>query len=191
MNSFRFIIAISVGKIIKFILNIFNKRGGSLPGKLALKIYPNILEYFCYPKVMIAISGTNGKTTTTNMLYQLLKNKYPNAISNILGDNLLVGIISLFINNCNYQGIINSDCIILEIDELTLIKINKDIKFSHIIITNLFRDQLDRVGEMEFIINKFINSLIGYQGKLIINGDDPNVYRIAYNIIDRYIIGVN
>ena len=177
----RFKLAILVARITKMILVLFNKRGGSLPGKLGMKIDPNIMNNIKYPNTIILVTGTNGKTTTTNMIYQVLIKEYNKVLGNIGGDNLYAGINTLLLLNTNFKGIINADAIVLEVDELSVNKVMKSIPVTHFILLNLFRDQLDRAGEMQIIINRFESILEYYKGSIILNGDDPNVFRLGYN----------
>ncbi len=177
----RFRLSILLAKLIKFILTIFNKRGGSLPGKLAAKLDPIAISKIKLPKNVILITGTNGKTTTTNLTYQVLNKHYNKVVSNIGGDNLIAGITTLLLTNANLNGEIKADALIIEVDELSVKKVIQNIEVSHFIINNLFRDQLDRAGEMENIIRNLDDALNGFKGTLILNGDDPNVARIGYH----------
>lgn len=169
--------ALILGKIIIFFLNILNKNGGSLPGKIALQYCPNILSYFKYPDITILVTGTNGKTSTSNIIAQIFEKSKYHTISNSRGDNIVNGITSLLIRNSTFNFKVKAEVLVLEIDELTLAKQLKNIKATDIVITNFFRDQLDRSGEMETIILKISEALKNYKGRLYINEDDPNVKR--------------
>ena len=171
--------ALMLGKIAIFLLKIINKNGGSLPGKIAIKYCPDILKYFKYPKKTILITGTNGKTSTTNLIDQLFSQTNAKVISNSKGDNIINGIVSVLIKNASFNFKVNADVLVLEVDESTLAKNVQYINATDIVITNFFRDQLDRVGEMESVISKIQNALIDYSGRLYLNNDDPNVYRFS------------
>lgn len=172
-------ISLIIGKIIFFVLRLLGKNGGSLPGKVAIKYCPDILKYFKYPSKTILVTGTNGKTSTANLIYQSFAKDGYNTISNSRGDNIINGITSLLIKNASFNFDIRADVLVLEVDESTLAKNVKNIKASDIVITNFFRDQLDRVGEMETLILKIQNALSDYKANLYINEDDPNVKRFA------------
>lgn len=174
-------LSIIIAKVSKFILSIFNKRGGSLPGRLGMLICNNPISKIKLPSTVIIITGTNGKTTTTNLMYQVLKRHYPKVVGNIGGDNLLNGITTTLLTNANIKGEIKADALVLEVDELSVPNIIKNLKVSHLLVNNLFRDQLDRAGEMETVIRKLSNAINDYQGILILNGDDPNVSRLGYH----------
>lgn len=154
-------------------------RGGSLPGQIALRFHPQVLQGLHYPDKIIVTSGTNGKTTTNNMLQQVMKQSCKHVICNYRGDNLLAGIATLILKHTTMGLRVNSDCIVLEVDELNVPHVLKNIPVSTILITNFFRDQLDRAGEMERVVAKVGAALANYQGRLVLNGDDPNVVRLA------------
>ena len=184
MNSLKLYSVKLISKCLKII-----KRGGSLPGNLWLRIDPNVLKSIDYPQTIIVVTGTNGKTTTTNLIYQMMKKKYSKVICNDSGDNMLIGIASLILDNLKGNKI-NGDAMVLETDELNLPKVLQNIPVSHIVVLNLFRDQLDRFGEIESIITKFQNAFQDYRGYLILNHDDPNVIRLKENHKKCYSYGV-
>ena len=178
--------------ICKFIRWILVKmgRGGSLPGNIALKMCPSILSYIKYPEIVVMVSGTNGKTTTSNMIYEVLNKKYDKVIGNRRGDNMKAGIATLILANTKMNLCVKADAIVIEIDELNVPKVIDEVKVSQFVITNFFRDQLDRAGEMENIVSKIENALSKYQGELILNGDDPNVARLGYHRENTYYFSV-
>lgn len=171
-------LALIVGKIIYKLLKLTGKRGGSLPGKIAIKICPDLLKYFTYPKTTILVTGTNGKTSTTNMIAQIFAKTGQKTITNSRGDNIINGISSLLIKNSALNFKVNAKILVLEVDELTLAKYLPMINSSDVVVTNFFRDQLDRSGEMETIITKIELALQNYTGRLFLNQDDPNVKRL-------------
>lgn len=171
--------ALILGKLIFYLLKILGKNGGSLPGKIAIRYCADILSCFKYPSITILVTGTNGKTSTSNIISEIFSKSGYKTISNSRGDNIVNGITSLLIQNSSLSFKINADALILEIDELTMAKQLKNINASDIVVTNFFRDQLDRVGEMESIIIKISKALTNYKGRLFINEDDPNVKRLS------------
>ena len=181
-------------KFIIYTMKLFGKKAGTLPGKLALKLNNNIYSYFKINGKIIVVTGTNGKTTTTNMIYQILKKDNKKVIANIGGNNIGWGIVSTLINNCNYKGVINCDYLVLETDEHWIPKIYKydNLKIDTLIVLNFFRDQLDRAGELETLILKLDNFIKDYPCNLILNGNDPNVLRLGINNKGRnYYYGIN
>lgn len=187
---------IMINKIICLILKIFGKNGGNLPGKLAYKWDKNIFKYFKIEGKIIAVTGTNGKTMTNNCIAQIFKNSGKNIISNLEGNNMETGILSVLIKNCSLFGKVKADYLIFETDESYVPILYKMIPLDCLVILNFFRDQLDRSGEVESLILKIQKFLETYTGKLILNADDPNVARlgkankrnknIMYYHVDKY-----
>lgn len=170
---------ILITKIIIFILKIAKKNGGNLPGKYAYKWYPNIFKYFKIDCPVIAVVGTNGKTMTNNAVNRILKQPGANVISNLQGNNMETGILSLLIKKSTLTGKIKADYITLEVDESYLPVVFKDLRLDTLIVLDFFRDQLDRVGEVESLILKINDFLKTYKGNLVLNNDDPNVARLG------------
>lgn len=172
-------ITILLTKIIIFILKIWGKNGGNLPGQLAYKLDKKIFKYFKINCPVIAVMGTNGKTMTNNCIRAILKNDGKDVISNLEGNNMDTGILSLLIKHCSLTGKIKADYITLEVDESYVPVIFQELKLDTLVILNFFRDQLDRVGEVETLILKINEFLETYKGNLVLNADDPNVARLG------------
>lgn len=176
MNKFIIILT----KFITFILNkVLKKNGGNLPGKIAKKINKNIIKYFNIKGKVIAVTGTNGKTTTNNCIKFMLEKNGKKVISNSNGNNMETGIISELIKHSKINGDIECDFLTLEVDESYVPIIFKKIKLDTLVILDFFRDQLDRNGEVENLILKINDFLKIYDGNLILNADDPNVARLG------------
>ncbi|MBI4067255.1 DUF1727 domain-containing protein, partial [Candidatus Gottesmanbacteria bacterium] len=168
-----------LAKVISVISQLFSiGSGGTWPGEIALIIYPQILKYYLsrVQKGIIIIAGTNGKTTTSKMIQKIITDSYngnsTKIVHNDSGANLLNGIVSAFIQQSDYIGNITVDFAILEVDESTLpllLDYCKNKKLA-IVLLNLFRDQLDRYGEVDTIATKWNNTLTEIpQGILILN----------------------
>ena len=154
-------------------------RGGSLPGSLALKMDPDFIRKFHMPDRVILVTGTNGKTTTSNLIAESLRASGMKVLNNRRGDNLNVGIATLLASGSDADYHIKADACVNEVDELTLYRQFSSLHPTHLVITNFFRDQLDRAGEMETIIRKIQEVTKDFTGHIILNGDDPNSLRIA------------
>lgn len=165
-------------KVIYYLLTCLG-RGGSLPGTIALKMDKNLLKKFKMPKRVIVVTGTNGKTTTSNLIVESLSQAGLKVIGNRKGDNLREGIATLLCAHSNLKYEVQADVAVLEIDELTIMRVFKDLKVTTFVVNNFFRDQLDRAGEMETIVRRIESVLNDYTGHLILNADDPNVLRLA------------
>jgi UDP-N-acetylmuramyl tripeptide synthase len=175
---------IGFGKMLSQLIQIFNLGNGSTwPGHIALKINRGFIrEMFKGSSVkIILIAGTNGKTTTASLIRKALEDQGKRVMHNESGANLLNGISSALIQYCTLVEKLNYDYAIFEIDENALPLVLKEIVPDYILLLNLFRDQLDRYGEVRTISKKWIDSLrkVGAQTKLIINADDPEIANIA------------
>ena len=154
-------------------------RGGSLPGSIARKMNPNILKELKIYGPVILVTGTNGKTTTANMIADCLQKDGYRVISNRKGDNLREGITTTLLTNASLNGTIKADAVVLEVDELTVRHILPNLPVSMFVVNNFFRDQLDRAREMEQLIESIEGVLPEYKGTLVLNGNDPNVVRLS------------
>lgn len=192
LDYLKFLTVVNTGKLVNFIIVKFKLGHGSTwPGHIALKIYPQILTRFfkTVRKNIIIIAGTNGKTTTAKLIKTVLTSQGQKVIHNDSGANLLNGILSAFILNTDFTGKVNCDDAILEVDEATLplilsIFINEKYQAKlTVVVLNLFRDQLDRYGEVDNIARKWIEaiSLIKRDFNLILNADDPQIAEIGFH----------
>jgi len=181
------VVLIAIGKLIGFFSQTFNLGNGSTwPGHIALNINKNFIQDILKKSKIkiILIAGTNGKTTTGKLIQTILEKNEKKVFQNTAGANLLNGIASSLILNSDLSGKINKDFAILEIDENTLPLILKEIPSpDYLLILNLFRDQLDRYGEVNTIAKKWGDSMRNLSQKttLILNADDPQVTYLADN----------
>lgn len=173
-------IVLIICKIIYKILKILGKNGGNVLGIISLTLDKHILKYFKIKGKVIAITGTNGKTSTTNLIKNTLELNGSKVICNSEGNNLDTGIASLLIKNSDINGNVNCDYLVLETDEHYVPIVYKEINLDTLVVLNFFRDQLDRAAEIEILIKNIYEFLKTYQNNLILNLDDPNVLRLAY-----------
>lgn len=165
--------SILTAKLILFLSKRIFKGGSSFPGKVALKFDSNILSVVAKNYKVILVTGTNGKTTTTSMIYNIIKKSGNRVITNSTGANMLPGITATFIDNYKIFGKKKPAYAVIEVDEANLKFITKYISPEIITITNLFRDQLDRYGEVYTTLAKIMEGLENVSGaKLILNGDE-------------------
>ena len=161
------------GKSSQFVLEKLFKRGSTLPGKIALKFDPRILSALTKNYEIIVITGTNGKTLTTALTVGILEKAFGHVVTNESGANMITGITSTFLKAPKIPTG-KKGYAVLEIDEASLPKITEYIKPSLFVFTNIFRDQMDRYGEIyttyEFIVKGAENSP---SATVLLNGDSP------------------
>lgn len=170
--SIRSQLAIAAGKSSQWFLKTFLKGGSSFPGQLALKIDPNVLSTLARDYEVIVVSGTNGKTLTTSLIVNILKQEYGEILTNPTGANLQQGIVATFLSaKKNNQ---TKNFAVLEIDEATLKHVTKYITPDVFVFTNIFRDQLDRYGEIYTTYQLLVEGAKNAPDALIVsNGDSP------------------
>jgi len=185
------LILILIGKLIINISKVFNFGSGSTwPGHIALtinnKFIENVIDNNKDLKIIV-IAGTNGKTTSTALLKFILEKSGKKVLTNNEGANLLNGVASTIIKNSNLLSKLKFDFAIFESDEFNLPLLLGEISPDKILILNLFRDQLDRYGEVNTIALKWLESLktLAYKTEVFINGDDPQLYFIGTKLTQK------
>ena len=169
----RKFLAILVCKLIRFV-GSFVGRGSSLPGQIALKICPDILQRVQLPPEVIAVTGSNGKTSTVEMIAHVLRQNGWKVAYNREGSNQIEGVTTFLLSDCTLGGTCRSDVILLESDERFARHTFRHFTPTHYVITNLYRDQLTRNGHPEWIFDILQDSI--HPGtRLILNADDPLV----------------
>lgn len=174
----RKLLAVWVTKMLIFMGKIAGKKGSSTPGIYAIKLCPNILRILSkqIKNEIIVVCGTNGKTTTNNLLNSIIKSSGNNVVCNNVGANMLSGVVTAFVEKTNFLGNLNADYACIEIDEISTVKVFEHFEPDYMIITNLFRDQLDRYGEIDITLNYLEHALSMCKNtKLVLNADDPLV----------------
>lgn len=169
----RKFIAIIVCKLLRFIGSFIGK-GSSLPGEIALKICPDILKRVTLPKEIIAVTGSNGKTSTVEMIARVLSKSGKDVVFNKEGSNQIEGVTTLILTNSTLGGKFRKDAVIIESDERYAKYTFKYFSPTHFVITNLYRDQLTRNGHPERVFDA-ISESISDKSVLILNADDPLV----------------
>ncbi len=182
-------IAIILGKLVSVTSKTFRLGAGATwPGEIALRINPRILrELSTHAPHIIIVAGTNGKTTTVKMIETVLGHDGKKVVRNASGANLDNGLVSTFMADMKWSGRFHSAYFIFEVDEATLPNILKDITPEIIVLSNLFRDQLDRYGEVDRIAEKWLVALGALDKKttVIVNSDDPHLSFIGTKLATR------
>lgn len=172
----RKLIAVWAGKLLTVAGRLIGKKSSASPGAFALKICPSLVSDInkIVSRKVIVTCGTNGKTTTNNLMCTALEAKGYKVLCNRLGANMLSGIATTYIQAADIFGRVKADYACLEIDEAYTPIVFRQIKPDIMVITNLFRDQLDRYGEIDITVN-IIKRAIAEAGrvKMVLNADDP------------------
>lgn len=172
--SARATIAVWAGKFTTKLLRLAGSGGTSLPGKVVLKICPDILGHLAKDVKIICVTGTNGKTTTCHIIRDMIEAEGKTVFCNDAGANLLGGVVSAFVGAATLGGKINTDYALLECDEAALKSIVEHFGRLDVtaVVTNVFRDQLDRYGEVLTTVNKIRAGLSQLPNvKLVLNAD--------------------
>ena len=140
----RLILAIVVCKILRRIGKLVGK-GSSLPGQYALKICPDVLGQVQLPKHIIAVTGSNGKTSTVEMIAAILRAAGKDVVYNAEGSNQIEGVTTLILSRSTLGGKVKGDVLLLESDERYARLSFRHFHPTHFVITNLYRDQLTDV----------------------------------------------
>lgn len=173
------LITILVCKALAFVGKLIGK-GTSLPGSVALKMNPGILKKLQLPKYVIAVTGSNGKTSTVEMIANILTAAGKSVVYNKEGSNQIEGVTTMLLKHASLSGKISADVVLLESDERYARHTFKHIKPTHFVITNLYRDQLTR-NVHPYHIYDIIKDAVDLvpNAQLVLNADDPIVRNFA------------
>jgi UDP-N-acetylmuramyl tripeptide synthase len=166
-------LTVLISKAVIKLCRFFRLGGTTLPGKIALMLYPGIIRAIALNFSIIMVTGTNGKTTTTRIIGKMLSENGIRYITNKSGANLLSGVLTTFIEAVNLKGKSPASTALLEIDEAAFNLLSIHVEPDILVVTNFFRDQLDRFGELYSTL-KGVSSGIGRfkKTKLVLNSDD-------------------
>lgn len=177
LKLIRFYLLLVIARLIKLAITMRNQTSGtSFIGMVMLKLYPDFLRHTSkyIKKEKIAVTGTNGKTTTAGILSHILETQGNSVIHNEKGANMLTGIANTMA--LSIYPFKRFDYTVLESDEAYLSKLYDYLDTNYLIVTNLFRDQLDRYGELNTTAKKIQEAIDkNPKIKLILNADDPIV----------------
>ena len=156
-------------------VRLFHRQGVTWAGKIAMQLCPDILKELASQvrEEIYVVCGTNGKTTTNNMLCAALEAEGKKVVCNHTGSNMLNGVVAAFVLAAGWSGRLDADCACIEIDEASTRRVFPYFKPDYMVLTNLFRDQLDRYGEIDItmdILKKAMRSAPDMT--VIVNGDD-------------------
>ena len=167
-----------IGKLARVGMRLLGRRATYLPGFIAIKICPEFLSFIGKPETIVSVTGTNGKTTTVNLICDLLELSGRRVLHNKFGTNVNAGIAAALMLGCRLSGRSKYDIAVFETDERSVMRIYPFVQPTHIVITNLFRDSVMRNAHCEYI-SGFLTEGIPPQSLLILNADDPVSFRVA------------
>ena len=182
MNRAFTIVIISLSKVLHLFLRLLGRNGDALPGKLALKLYPDILYELAEGMHCVFVTGTNGKTTTVHILSKLMKERFgDDMMENTFGVNLPQSIAFEFIRNTDWLGRMKYHYAVLECDEEFMPKVCRSVRPEVVVMTNLGEDQLDRFPSIEYVYEHIRSGLetCGGSAVLCTNADDAYASRLA------------
>lgn len=177
----KFYLALWLGKIINLLIRMIDKsRGSNLSGEKAIVVDPQMIKKFkgvdC--SRMLFITGTNGKSTTNNLVYHIFRENGYDVVSNLEGANLMAGIATALIKRSSIFGRIKGDFFIFEVDERYLASVYALLPAENILVTNLQKDQVHRNGDPDFIYRK-ISPVVEKAARVFLNGDEPRSFALS------------
>lgn len=178
MGKLRYRFALLMAKAAIPALKLTGHKGTDFPGTVANKICPDFLRYIDKPKFIIGITGTNGKTTISNLLTDSLTALGRPVLNNGAGSNAIDGVTTCLIKGTNFFGKQRHKEAVLEIDERSTRLICPYVKPDYFIVSNLSRDSIMRTGHPQFV-RDIVSQFIPKESKLLLNADDLNASSVA------------
>ncbi len=167
----------------KFVRRVSRLRGGgsALPGLVVEKIDPGFMRrtLSTLPHGVAVVSGTNGKTTTTKMVVELLESQGLKVFTNRTGSNFTRGVAAALLGEVDWRGRLDADVAVLELDEAHAVHFVNQVPPRYCLLLNVLRDQLDRFGEIDKTAQLLQHIASKTTGTVVLNREDPRVARIA------------
>ena len=169
----RVMISVLACKLSRFAIRLLGRGGTDFPGRVALKLCPNVLGHLAKNVTTVIVTGTNGKTTTSRMIEQALADSGISYFANKSGANLLSGVTAEFAMHSSMTGKCKYDYALIEADEAAFKHISRYVKVKAVVVTNVFRDQLDRYGEVTHTLDNIRLGIANCpEAVLCLNADD-------------------
>ena len=184
LGTARLALALSAGKLAGSTGRMLKIGGGtSFPGLVARRIDPKVLRKVVGGSAArkIVVCGSNGKTTTCRMLAAIARTAGERVTQNRSGSNLLGGVTTVAVNGASLLGRLDADVLVFEIDEATIRHAVPEIEPDVVVVNNIFRDQLDRYGELYSVANALETMIRGLppEATVVLNADDPLIANFA------------
>lgn len=189
MKKFRFLLALWAAKAGLRFLRLLKRNATLFPGKIALAIDKDFLGELKLPQTVIAVTGTNGKTTVSNLLTDILTQNGYKVTNNSLGSNIQAGIAAALLEDSDLLGRAKKDIAVLEVDERSSLLVYPYVKPDYLVCNNIMRDSIKRNANTEFI-SYIISSALPESTHLILNADDMNASFLAQQCKNRTYFGL-
>src|SRR5829696_8248889 len=196
LDNARLSAAIAAARSAQIASRTLKRGGGStVPGVVARRVDPRVLTKLSRRLRLwsAAITGTNGKTTTTRMVSKILQVAGIGAVNNSTGANLVTGVTAALVADSGLRGTPSSEMGLFEVDEANVPRVAAEAEIKILAVLNLFRDQLDRYGELAYT-GKVISSAFGdlpQEGAVVLNADDPLVASLGRSARSPAFYGVD
>ncbi len=193
MKKLRVSLAVLACKSARTAIRLLGRGGTDFPGRLAMKICPDLLEQLAKTVTTVIVTGTNGKTTTSRMIEQAFLDSEISYFANKTGANLISGITAEFAVHSGLSGKCRIPYAVIESDEAAFKQVGKALNPKAVVVTNVFRDQLDRYGEVTHTLNNIRIGLEGCQNAVVcLNADDSLCASLAGELPNEILFyGVN
>ena len=177
----RRVMAVAAGKTARFLSRRAGNRGSSLPGNLALRLDPGLARHLASQVRgdVVVVTGTNGKTTTSNMISHILRHSLRSVVSNAEGANMMGGVATALLAGSSLRGRLSADHAVLESDEGHFPAILEATDARLAVVTNFFRDQLDRYGELDLTVRVVAGAMEKARPYMVLNADDPLTFSLS------------
>lgn len=190
MGKLKFFIAMAAGKLAALVLRLTGRNASYMPGVIALKLCKDFIGRLQKPKTLICVTGTNGKTTTSNLIASALTQMGYQVTNNSFGSNVAAGVAAVLLENSTFGGRHKNDWAVIEVDERSSLRVYPYMAPDYIICNNIMRDSLKRNANTEFI-SFIINQAIPAETKLVLNADDIICSNLASQCGKRVYFGVD
>lgn len=186
--NFKAILAILLCKLLRLLSRLLHRGGTAMPGRFALKLCPDLLARLSKNVRSVVITGTNGKTSSSRIVEQAFVEQGRSYFANRSGANLLSGITTEFVMNCTLGGKMKKEWAVIECDEAAAVKVFPQLQPQVVVVTNLFRDQLDRFGEVTHTLSNIRTAIEAVpQAALCLNADCSLCSSLALSLPNRVV----
>ncbi len=180
----------SMGKLIRAVARLRGGSGSALPGLIVERIDPGFMKrtLASLPQGVIVVSGTNGKTTTTKIVVELLRGQGLSVFTNPSGSNFTRGVTSALLAAVSATGRLRADVAVLELDEAHAVHFVRQVAPKHSLLLNVMRDQLDRFGEIDTTAGMLRTIAQQTTDTVILNREDPRVASLRNDLSGQNVV---